>query len=379
LTTRVVILGAGFGGLELATRLSERAAADVAVTLIDKSDSFVFGFSKLEVMFGRASVNGVRAYYREISKPSVEIRHEVVTTIDPLQRRVSTDRATYDADILVIALGADLDPSATPGLVEFGYEFYSVEGAAQLADLLPTVTSGHVVIGVVSAPYKCPPAPSEAAFLLHDFLTERGVRNAVDITVISPLGTPVPVSAETSEAILDGFAKRGITYIGGEGIRSVERGRLTLRSGGTQPCDLLLGVPRHTVPPVVAAAGLTEDGWVPVNPANLATRFPHVYAMGDVASAPVPRAGVFAENAAKAVAGDIIAGLRGGASSPYDGAGACYIEFGAGQVARVDATFITAGGPTAPFTPPSLAMAEEKERFAATRLHRWFGRSAPLA
>ncbi|MGH8893675.1 MAG: NAD(P)/FAD-dependent oxidoreductase [Actinomycetes bacterium] len=377
MTHRVVILGAGFGGLELATTLSERAADDVTVTVIDQSDCFVFGFSKLEVMFGHTSTESVRAYYREIDKPSVEFRQEVVTAIDPAARRVSTYAGEYEADVLVVALGADLDPSATPGLVEHGHEFYSVEGAERLADVLPTFSSGHAVVGVVSAPYKCPPAPSEAAFLLHDFLTERGVRDAVDITVVSPLGTPVPVSAETSEAILKGFAERDITYVGGDGIRTVEPGQVTLRSGGTRPCDLLLGVPQHVVPPVVAAAGLTENGWVPVRSENLATRFPGVYAMGDVASAPVPRAGVFAENAATAVADDIIAGIRGSAAVPYDGAGSCYIEFGGGRVARVDATFITAGGPTAPFTPPSPALAEEKERFAATRLHRWFGRPAP--
>jgi sulfide:quinone oxidoreductase len=376
MTTRVVILGAGFGGLELATLLSDRVADEVAVTLIDQSDSFVFGFSKLDVMFGRARPDDVRAYYGEINKKSVDVRQEVVTAIDPVARRVRTDVAEHEADLLVIALGADLDPAATPGLVEFGNEFYSVAGAARLGELLPRVTAGHVVVGVVSAPYKCPPAPSEAAFLLHDYFTERGVRDHVDITVVSPLGTPVPVSAATSQAILDGFAERAITYIGGDGISAVERGQVTLHSGPTRPCDLLLGVPQHLVPPVVAAAGMTEDGWVPVNPANLATRFPGVYALGDVASAPVPRAGVFAENAAKAVADDIVAVLKGGTSSPYDGAGSCYIEFGGGRVARVDATFLTAGGPTAPFTPPSSALAKEKDMFAATRLQRWFGRAS---
>jgi sulfide:quinone oxidoreductase len=343
------------------------------VTLIDQSDSFVFGFAKFDVLFGRSSVDSVSTHYSQIRKPSVQFRQEVVTRIDPVERRVTTDTDMYDADILVIALGADLDPSATPGLVDHGYEFYSVAGAARASEVLPTVTSGSVVIGVVGTPYKCPPAPSEAAFLLHDFLTHRGVRDAVDISVISPLGTPVPVSADTSQAILDGFAERGITYIGGEGIAAVEPGRVTLHSGRTHPCDLLLGVPKHTVPPVVEAAGLTEDGWVPVDSANLSTRFRNVYAMGDVASAPVPRAGVFAENAAKAVADDIIAGLRGSPATPFDGAGTCHIEFGGGLVGRVDATFITAVGPAAPFTPPSTEIAQEKEHSAAARLNRWLG------
>ena len=373
MATRVVILGAGFAGLELASTLSKRLGGDVAVTLIDHSDSFVFGFAKFDVMFGRATSEIVRFPYRRIPRESIQFRQELVTSIDAVSRRVGTDKAEYDADILVIALGADFDPAATPGLVEVGYEFYSVAGATRLAGVLPKVTSGQVVIGVAGTPYKCPPAPSEAAFLLHDFLTDRGVRDTVSITVISPLETPVPVSAETSQAILDGFSERDISYIGGEGIASVEPERVTLHSGRSYPCDLLLGVPKHVVPPVVAAAGLAEDGWVPVNPANLSTRFPRVYALGDVANAPVPRAGVFAENAAKAVADDIIAGLRGGTPTPFDGSGTCHIDFGGGKVGRVDATFITAGGPTAPFTAPSREIAQEKERSATMRLHRWFG------
>src|SRR3954447_8778727 len=123
---RVVVLGGGFGGLEVATRLSERAADAVDVTLIDRCDAFVFGFSKLDVMFGRATLPQVRAPYRDIDKPSVSFRQESVTSIDPTTRTVTTDKGRYDADVLVVGLGADLDPAGTPGLVEDGHEFYSV-------------------------------------------------------------------------------------------------------------------------------------------------------------------------------------------------------------------------------------------------------------
>ena len=135
MSRRIVILGAGFGGLELAARLSATVPDEVSVTLIDKNDSFVFGFSKFEVMFGRKSLEEVRSYYRDIVKPGVEFRQELITGIDPEARRVVTDRGTYDADILVVALGADYEPAATPGLVEGGYEFYSVPGAARLREV----------------------------------------------------------------------------------------------------------------------------------------------------------------------------------------------------------------------------------------------------
>ncbi len=135
MSRRIVILGAGFGGLELAARLSATVPDEVSVTLIDKNDSFVFGFSKFEVMFGRKSLEEVRSYYRDIVKPGVEFRQELITGIDPEARRVVTDRGTYDADILVVALGADYEPAATPGLVEGGYEFYSVPVAARLREV----------------------------------------------------------------------------------------------------------------------------------------------------------------------------------------------------------------------------------------------------
>src|SRR6202042_1609494 len=102
--TRILVLGAGFGGLELTTMLSEALGDEVDVTLIDKNDAFVFGYSKLDVMFGRHSLDAVRMPYRDIVKPSVTFRHEAVVAIDPEQRRVTTDRATYDADVLVVAL-----------------------------------------------------------------------------------------------------------------------------------------------------------------------------------------------------------------------------------------------------------------------------------
>src|SRR3954463_1994539 len=105
----VLIVGAGFAGLELATRLSETLQDAVRVTLLDRNDSFVFGYSKLEVMLGRQLADDVRLHYRHIDKDGVEFRQETVTGIDPTARRVTTDAGSYDADFLVVAMGADYD------------------------------------------------------------------------------------------------------------------------------------------------------------------------------------------------------------------------------------------------------------------------------
>ena len=125
----VVIVGAGFAGLELAARLSDSLAEEVRVTLIDRNDAFFFGFSKLSVLLGRQLPDDVLLHYGEISKEGVEFRQESVTAIDPLRRRVITDESTYDADFLVVALGAEYDLAATPGFQEGGFEYYSLAGA----------------------------------------------------------------------------------------------------------------------------------------------------------------------------------------------------------------------------------------------------------
>ncbi|HVC06347.1 MAG TPA: FAD-dependent oxidoreductase [Solirubrobacterales bacterium] len=374
---RALVLGAGFGGLELATSLSEALGDEVEVTLIDRGDSFVFGFSKLDLMFGRTSSEAVRLPYAEFAKPGVRMVRETVAAIDPRRQRVSTDRGEYEADALVVALGADYDMDATPGLAEGGNEFYSVAGAERLAQLLPTFTRGRAVVGVCGAPFKCPPAPSEAALLLHDYLVGRGVRRDCEISFVLPLPSPVPPSPETSQALLAAFAEREIEFLPGVRILSLDPGRgvAVLDNGGEMPYDLFLGVPRHRAPEVVIESGMTVEGYVPVDAKTLETRFPGVYAIGDVANVGVPKAGVFAEGAARVVAAELIARVRGGGGpEPYDGLGSCYVEFGAGQVGRVDVDFLSGPKPTGAFRPPSSALVAEKERFGASRRARWFGR-----
>ncbi len=375
MSTHIVICGAGFGGLELTERLASTFGSEIQITLIDKSDSFIFGFSKFELMFGRQSREDVSSYYRTISKPGVEFRQEVITSIEPIARRVVTEENTYTADVLVVALGADYDFGATPGFVEGGHEFYSVDGALRLRDVLPTVTSGNVVVSVLSEPFKCPPAPCEAAMLLDEYFSERGVRPNISISVVSPWGIPIPPSRTASDAILDRFRDHNITWVGDQVVESIEPATKTarLRDGSTMPYDLFLGIPVHRVPAVVAASGLAIDGWIPVDKANLATRFPDVYAIGDVTSAPVHKSGILAESAARAVAEHLTVRLReAGTAKPYDGAGACFIEFGDHKVGRVDIDFLTGPSVTASFTEASLQGAEEKKDFAATRRRLWF-------
>jgi sulfide:quinone oxidoreductase len=372
----VVILGAGFGGLELASRLSDSLAEEVHVTLIDQNDSFTFGFSKLDILFGNADATALRLHYRDLARPGVEFRRERVTAIDPAARRVTTDAGSYDADILVVALGAEYDLAATPGFAEAGLEYYSIAGAERMRDALPAFAGGTILIGVLGQPYKCPPAPFEGAFLLHDQLVERGIRDETQIRVIAPMAAPVPVTPEVSQRFLDELAERGIEYMAKNRVVELDPAskEAVLESGERMAYDLFVGIPIHRVPAVVEESGLTENGWVAVDHGTLMTRFPNVYAVGDVVGLPMAKAGVFAENAACVVADGIEARLRGGTPERrYEGEGNCYIEFGGGRVAKVEANFLGGPAPRATVVGPSEELAAEKETFAPIRRARWFG------
>ncbi|MET8872907.1 FAD-dependent oxidoreductase [Nocardia sp. NPDC004604] len=376
-TPTVLILGAGFGGLELAACLSESLPGEVRVLLIDRNDGFTFGFAKLDILFRDRTPESVRIRYDELARPGVEFRQEQVVSIDPRTRRVVTDAADYDPDFLVVALGAEYDPAATPGFVEDGHEYYSIDGACRLRDRLARFDGGTILIAVLSVPFKCPPAPYEGAMLLHELLSRRGIRDRTRMHVLSPMDAPIPVSADTSAALVAALAQRGIEYSPGRRVRALDREKhiATTRAGDLE-YDLFIGIPTHCVPPVVAASGLTVDGgdgWIHVDPRTLATPYPGVYAVGDCADAPVPRAGVFAENAARTVAAHIIAQLHETpAPGKYLGQGSCYIEFGGGLVGKVDADFLSGPTPVAPFIGPSVELAREKAEFAATRIRRWF-------
>lgn len=373
---RILVLGAGFGGLELSTILSEKLGDEIEVTLIDKNDSFYFGFSKLDVMFGHARPNAVRLPYQCFVKPGVRLLRETISSIDPAAKRVTTNRGTHEADFIVVALGADYDFEATPGMSQ-ATEFYTLEGATKLGEILRTFNQGRILIAVGGAPYKCPPAPSEAALMMHDYLTTRGIRANCEITLILPLEVPVPPSPETSRALLAAFAERNITFVADREMRSVDTQRqiVTLDDDREFPYDLFLGVPAIRAPRILEESGMTEDKYVPVKPRTLETRFPDVYAVGDCARQGTPKAGVFAEGAARAVAATLIARLRNEEIPvTHKGLGSCYIEFGGGRIGRVDVDFFSnPDGPVGTYYEPSVDLRADKINFGASRRARWFG------
>ncbi len=370
---RVVVLGAGFGGLELSSILSETIGDNLDLTLIDQNDSFYFGFSKLDIMFGHKKPDEVKISYSSIVKPGVRFCKETITAIDPVTKTVTTQNGAYEADVLVVALGANYDIDATPGLAEYGNEYYTFEGATTLRDVIPQFKKGHAIVGVCGAPFKCPPAPSEAALMLHDYLTRAGVRDACAISLVIPYGSPIPPSPDSSKALIKAFEERNIQFIPQHKVASLRAKTALLDDGTELHFDLFLGIPKHVAPDVVLQSGLAENGWIRVDRQNLMTKFPGVYAIGDVTSVGTPKAGVFAEGAAKIAGAAIIAKYNGNENeAAYTGAGSCYIEFGKGEVARVDVDFFSGPKPFGIHQEASEALVIDKEHFGSSRKARWF-------
>ena len=210
---------------------------------------------------------------------------------------MTTTGGVHEADVLVVALGADYDFDATPGLAEGGNEFYSVRGAERLREVLPSFTRGRAVVGICGAPFKCPPAPSEAALLLHDHLVERGIRRRLrDLA-----GDAVRHAGPTFAGHLGGAAgcvrgawdrvRRGPA--GGLARPGAPRRRPRRRHGAAvRPLPRRPEAPRARRRPRERAGGGRLH---PRRRANPRDPLSDVYAVGDVATVGVPKAGVFSE------------------------------------------------------------------------------------
>jgi sulfide:quinone oxidoreductase len=352
----IAVLGGGVGGVAAANRLRRILPQSSRVTVIERSPRFVVQPSLLWVVSGDRQAGDVTRPAAEVLDRGVEPFRAGIRAFDPAERRIETDSGTRTADAVIISLGVDLDLSAVPGFRAGASNLYDYAGAVAARRRLSVMDRGRVVFFVTELPYKCPPAPYEAAMLLDGALRRRGVRSRVSITVVTP--EPSPLSAlpeQIGTAVAGLLEQREIEYLPGRQVTRVDPGGGALYLDDTTrlDADVLIGIPPHRCPPLLIDCGLAEPGsWVTTDPETLRTGYDRVFALGDCVRIPLsdggvlPKAGVFAEAQARVVA-DNLETERSGRSPRrrFNGRGACYLEVGGGQAGMVAADFYARGRP----------------------------------
>jgi sulfide:quinone oxidoreductase len=361
----VLILGAGIGGIVLATRMRKLLPRAYSIALVDREADHVFAPSLLWLMTGDRTASQITRSLGALAERGIEMIRGTVERIDPNARTAWIDGREVGAEHLVIALGATLAPERIPGLAEAGHNFYDLAGAGSLRDARLAVTRGRIVVLIAALPFKCPAAPNEAAMLLEYDFRKRGLRQDVQVDLYTPEPGPMPVAgAQVSKALRGMIEAKGIGYHPEHAVAAVDpaRRRIRFANGAETDFALLAYVPPHVAPKVVQEAGLCgESGWVPVDRETMQTKFPGVYALGDVAGImltsigrPLPKAGVLAHNEAELLAHNIAGVITGrSAARRFSGDGSCFIETGDGRAGFGSGNFYADPAPAIRLRPPS--------------------------
>jgi len=237
------------------------------------------------------------------------------------------------------------------GLSEVGHNFYTASGASGFYEKLNAFEGGKIAIVVSSLPYKSPVAPYEAAMLVDSYLREKGLREKTQISLYTPEVAPMTFAgAEISDSVCKLLETKNIHYNPVHELTATESGKLTFKNGSdsvNEAFDLLAFTPKHEIPQVIAESGLTSDGgWVEVNEKTLETKFPRVFAIGDITTIPLkedetlPKAGVFAQYQASTVAHNIVRDIHGlQPDKEFTAKGKYILEQGNGKAASVGGNF----------------------------------------
>lgn len=338
----VAILGGGVGGVVAARTLRKRLPNQHRVIIVDRERDHLFAPSLLWLMTGQRKASKIQRPLSLLTKKGIEVIQDEIERIDPATRRVHLTHQDIDADYLVVSLGAELASEAIPGLAEAGHNFYTLPGAESLRDALDVFTGGRIVVLTATPAYKCPAAPYEAAMLIHDYCHRRGIVDETQVDIYAAEPGPMGVTGpEVSDGVRHMVENAGISFHPEHQVVEIDpkAKRITFGNGATADFDVLAYVPPHRAPLAVRESGLVDDsGWIPVHPGTMDTRYPGLYAIGDITGIllkmgkPLPMAGVFAERQAEVVAHNIAAEITGtGASKEFNGHGECFIETGGGK------------------------------------------------
>jgi sulfide:quinone oxidoreductase len=379
----VAILGGGFGGLAAVSALQERLGNRVEITLVDRAERFFMGFAKLWDLGGVRSLAEGSVPYERLAARGVRVVRADVMGIDPDRRRVETSAGALDADALLVALGAP--GAAAPVELLRGpgaYDLYDPASLPAIRGELEDIGAGRVLVALLGAPFKCPPAPFEAVLIVDELLRGRGVRQRVDVAIstFQPMTLPV-AGPDASRYVAQHLEQRGIELLASRSVVTVDAGSrvVAFEDGSTAAYDLLLGVPACAPPLVVRESPLAgPSGWIEPDRATLRTSFDRVYAVGDCTVIPtakgqLPKAGVFAAAEGEVAAANIAADLGFGDGATFEGHGFCFLELPGRQVALVEGNFLAEPAPDVRLTEADEANFARKQAYERDRLVAWLG------
>ncbi len=380
----IVILGGGVGGLVTANKLRKRLGKEHRVVLVDREGQHIFYPSLLWILVGNREPKSIIRDLTLLQKKGIEVVKGRVEAIDPGRRTVQVDGRELAADYLVISLGAETAPELVPGLAEAGYCFCTLEGVTAIREVRKGINEGKLVVLTARIPYKCPAAPYETAMLLDHDLRKRKVRNRVEVVIYAAEAAPMGVAGpQASQGVRHLIEERDIAYYPQHQLTGVDPATRTLRfaNGVETQYDFLVYAPPHVVPQPVREAELTgESGWVSVDRHTMETRFPGVYAIGDVTGIPLsvgqplPKAGVFAHRQGEAAAQTIAVLVTGKGRKPgtFDGHGDCFVEVGGGKAGFGRGNFYAEPAPAIKFHKPTRYWHAGKILFEKDWFRRWF-------
>ena len=375
----VVILGGGFGGLSSANELRNTlSSSQVKITVIDKKDWFMVGFTKLWIINGTRTFENSFGSLNELSKKEINFIKEEILEINSQNKTIKTNSQNIEFDFLIISTGAVLAPQKIPGLVENGFNLYDHEQLLEIRDKLESIESGKIAISIMGMPYKCPPAPFEASLLIDSMLKKRGVRDSVQIDFYSPAPITLPAAGpEVSKKILELVNSDKITFHDSCKIKSVESKKLIFENSEAD-FDILLAIPPHIAPKIIYDSDLAkEPGFIPIN-RDCKTSFENIFAIGDVTVLPVgeklavPKAGIFAEGEGIIVAKNIISKIQSKKEIElFDGKGGCFIESGKDTAAVLEVDMFSHSKPSTNLSELTSDNLTKKQEFEKERLSKW--------
>jgi len=375
---RVLILGGGFGGIATAHRLKQKIGDKVEVILVDRRPYFMVGFRKSWALVGESPLEAGQKLIDSLARVGVDVRQATIDAIHPQEKAATVDGERIQADAVVVALGAELNPSAVSGFSEHAYNIYDPNDIPRAEKALNEFKGGRVVIGIFGAPYKCPPAPLEMAMLIHEKFRKKGVEATIEVFTPQPVTLPI-LSEASCDSVDSRLLENGIRTYGHHKALSIEAGEVVFEKRKIG-FDLLLGVPPHRAPAVVRDSGLTgPSGWVEINPRTCETSFEGVYAIGDSTQIvlankkTLPKAGLFAEMMGETVA-DRLADVFNGRepTAQFSGEGGCYFEVGNGEAMMIKGNFLEEPAPAVELTESSKEFYDQKIKFETDRWARWF-------